>query len=794
MRRRMIAMNVLLRTSASVVRHQARHGQTRIRSIVGANPVGGSRKRPSPLKSLNSFRCFSTACQLHQLSNGPLLGSQSSHPISIYDMDASLIRQIKSIDELASLVKQLEDLPALTAADLGPLVTPLIRRTCEVVPEFRKQAAELTERIFWHCERLSEELTPVYNLDAPRPTSSMYNRVIIGWGSLRNREGAERADQIFQYMQQQADCSAAVSPCRRCYKSLIRAWAISGEADGPTRAYQYLLELEQLSGVSEVIQKQDGSPLVSRTRGKNSLKPDRNIYNMVLSAYAKSRRSDLVKAMQQVRGITSRMDRLHELTGDLEFALDGYSYHSILQMYSRFIAYSNRSMNAGVAREVEQILYRSATETRSELVPSIEKGVSLDWAHGVLVDALIASDMPTRDIPRAHDTVLSMAGKLGDESLNGWVLMTWPQQATLIRMAKAWQRSELPESSERIDEILELAVEAPYKRIYELNGYMEEWIDSGLDITPWVLEAMLERAMTNNSVKTQLTGQSFAIVMRAWLKSSSDEAPHRCELLLQQLMELCALSRGTTRFDPREAHLRYVMTTWLNRCRDGQRMHGLAGYLYPAEHIERLVHKLSQQEPWTKHMTGLYALAIRSWSLQESEHASEQLDQVLRAKSLLDELQRRSPRQNSPPSAFCCNHVLEACCRPGSTVEQRHQAYHTAIDTFRNGQRNSRTFALILRVLRLQAPELDTEHLDVMEGLFHECCAEGLLTQDMVREMVHSGLGPDVLMRVFGVSYDFVKSVQEQSQHLPLPDSLLIRRLPQAWSCNVKDPRRRQEK
>jgi len=60
------------------------------------------------------------------------------------------------------------------------------------------------------------------------------------------------------------------------------------------------------------------------------------------------------------------------------------------------------------------------------------------------------------------------------------------------------------------------------------------------------------------------------------------------------LMELHEL-RGTSRFEPREVHMRYVLTTWINRCHDGRRYEGLGCYLHPADHAESLFLQLCRE-------------------------------------------------------------------------------------------------------------------------------------------------------------------------------------------------------
>lgn len=311
-----------------------------------------------------------------------------------------------------------------------------------------------------------------------------------------------------------------------------------------------------------------------------------------------------------------------------------------------------------------------------------------------------------------------------------------------------------------------------------MNDAMEEWIKSGVKDAPFVAEYMLIRAVDEKLA----TGQTFSIALKAWLRSDADQAPCRAEIVFQKLLEL--YYRNGIRFEPRDVHLRLLLTSWIKRCEEGQRYEGSEGVLYPAEHIENMVIRLSR-ESWLSNITGQYAMAIRAWCCQVVGDGPDEPNPVQRAASLIRQVQELTGKM--PP--FPSNWVLETCCRPQSTLEGRREAYHTAIDTFKICERNARSYFLMIRVLCEQAKELDKAHMEVIEGLFHECCSAGYLTEELV-SLVANIATPHALQKLFGLSYHqasaFVQLRNTEEGTLRwngrLPSALLIENLPQEWS------------
>jgi hypothetical protein len=800
--------------------------------------------------------------------------------MSIYDMDYYRLKDIDNLQDLESLVDQLEHMPTLTSEDIGPLLVPLTRRTCEL--GFGVRGAEITERVLFHC---LSRLPPNYadrKPEHPYPVTTMYNRAIIAWGNLRTQEAARRAEKIFQLMmseynqevewvrqqqqkQQAVDGSSndgilysvrAEQPDRRCFKSLLRAWAISGAPNGPARAYEILLEMERLSDVSQVLQaieqkkelqkqqqlqqvdnkkeetplhgvgnvvsekaapnvKMDGSASASvvpfgvvnndgdavsfgkpKDRdGASSLqiqRPDQACYNSVLSAYAKAFVLKHPHALNRIKKLIARMAALYEATGDEVYTLDWISYHAVLRAYSKYAAYSTDPLDRSFVEEVEAILrqiYRDDQRLLGQGKRPITENLSMPWAYGVAIEAWTKTLPIEEGVQQAEDIIMALLGnkKLANLPNPG---PGWARQENIIQVVRTWQRSGLPESEERIHKLMRVVVESPYVRIHFLHDSMEAWVNSDWDLAPELVEKMLEWSFTRVD-ECRPTGQTFMIAIKAWLKSKSESAPYRAELILQKLVELYEHERHKY-YRPRENHLRYVITAWMNRCESGRRYYGLAGNMYPAEHVEGLL-ALYGDADWNDNLHGLYAMAIRTWAKQRMPAGETGPNPLRRSVALLNELAEKTGSLD----AYACNWVLEACCQGQQTLERRREAYDTAMDTFCRCKRNPRTFVLLMKVLRAQILEFDLAQQQLVGDLFYECCSMGYLSQDMIWEIA-SIATPSMLHKLFMVSHqyaNFIVQVRDNRAGGSVisvwtenpPTALLVQNLPKGWSGRTRD-------
>jgi hypothetical protein len=101
----------------------------------------------------------------------------------------------------------------------------------------------------------------------------------------------------------------------------------------------------------------------------------------------------------------------------------------------------------------------------------------------------------------------------------------------------------------------------------------------------------------------------------------------------------------------------------------------------------------------------------------------------------------------------------------------------------------------MVQVIKNQVQTLDSEHLKILEELFMKCCNKGLLTQEMITELL-SVASIDTLQRLFGLSYSYAQLViqarDDPSQRLDrIPNGLLVENLPVEWSCNAATTQRK---
>jgi hypothetical protein len=336
-------------------------------------------------------------------------------------------------------------------------------------------------------------------------------------------------------------------------------------------------------------------------------RPDQACYNAVMSAYAKAFVLKHPHALNRIKDLRGRMAALYEATGDEEYTLDWISYHALLRAYSKYAAYSAGPLDRSVVEEVEAILrqiYRDDQRLLRLGKRPITENLSMSWAYGVAIEAWTKTLPIAEGVQQADDIIMALLGNKKLENLpdpgKGWA-----RQENIVQVVRTWQRSGLPESEERIQRLMRVVVETPYERIHFLHKNMEAWVSSDWELAPEVIEKMLEWSFTRmDNYNCRPTGQTFMIAIKAWLRSKSGGAPYRAELILQKLVEIYDQGRDSY-YRPREIHLRYVITAWMNRCEDGRRYYGLAGNMYPAEHVEGLL-ALYGDADWNDNVHGLY--------------------------------------------------------------------------------------------------------------------------------------------------------------------------------------------
>ena len=481
------------------------------------------------------------------------------------------------------------------------------------------------------------------------PLASLYNRAIIAWGNLANGDGLMRAESMFQLqieeyvrelefvryhqmknrqqvIKNQRNPSSntlpfqglnpelqlppepfAPPPGRQAYKSLIRAWAVSGEKNAAAKAYELLREMEHLSGVQELLQQPRDTSLRPIPPIPPIEMPDIGTYNVVLSVYSKSHVLQQPVVLERVKKIVRRIRDLRYATGKDEYYLDAYSYIALLQSYNKYVRSCTPPLDYIYLDEIYTVIRDIHTEIeRRKLLPQDHQErmyavkrrlddnevpkkrqkdlliffpMSMSWAYGVLVEALLKSKPLYRTIFIADDIVTAMTGRRNrintppstddPNNLNNvassvpihipYDISTnlWPQYETLMQMVEGWNRSGVPQATEKIEQLIQIVVaDAHYPRIYDLHAVMESWTNSEWQFAPYIVENLLQRALEKSTRSyNKPTGQTFAIAIKAWMKSNTAEAPYRAELLLQHLLFLYEVQEDSW-YRPREVHLR----------------------------------------------------------------------------------------------------------------------------------------------------------------------------------------------------------------------------------------------
>ena len=546
----------------------------------------------------------------------------------------------------------------------------------------------------------------------PYPTATLYNRAIIAWGNLENGAGLMRAESMFQLQieeyvrelefvryhqlknRQQEEQNRlnpasntlpfqglnpelqlppepfALPPGRKAYKSLLRAWAVSGDKNAAANTYELLREMEHLSGVQEILQMPRDTSLRPLPPIPPIDMPDLATYNVVLSAYAKANVLQHPIALERVKEIIRRIRDLRDATNNDEYCLDAYTYIALLQTYQKYIRSCKPPLEYWYLDEIystindihdeierrkhfpvdvqERRMHLGKRSLDDNKVPDKRQKdlliffpMSMSWAYGVLVEALLKSAPLYRTIFIADDIVTAMTGRRNrintpsttndSNNLNHvatavpinipYEICTdiWPQYETFMQVVEGWGRSGIPHAEERIEQLVQVVVaHAHYSRIYHLHDEMESWANSVWRFAPYIVENLLHRALEKSThVRNKPTGQTFAISMKAWLKSNKPDAPYRAELLLQHIMHLYEVQEDSW-YQPREVHLRYVLMNWLKFCSTGETYDGIGGKnLYPAEHCAKLVYGIRTRSWFQPMAEMIYGMAIRSWAMQK---------------------------------------------------------------------------------------------------------------------------------------------------------------------------------
>lgn len=775
----------------------------------------------------------------------------SSSALSVFDMDAESLQAVNKLSDLQHFVDQLERMPGyVIGPDLQNMMVPLTEILTR--KRYQREGALLCERILFHClsrmpaedengkvldySSSSGEDTNVPEYDSvPQLLAKLYQHAIMAWGNKRSVKGALRAQRLFdlmrarnQHVQKAEQAETLISPSDHnvdaddnnvpegrqqqhpqhpspytapapgfpIYMSLLRAWAVSDSPEGPDKAYMLLKEIEDLSGITSLLERRGMEGVNKATKDEIPLvysgsmePPNLMCYNSTLWAFSRSLSSKKrgSSSLQRVLKLVEHMDRLYALTEDPRFQLDEHSFHAILNAYSLFVDYSPPKLKMDTAEEIERLLKRMTEQVRPEAVKSV---MSTGWAFGVVVAALTKTQPLETSIPRAYNFLLYMVNNARQSNDRSEF---WPQIKVVLSVIQGLDHLKQPESPDRINELVSIMADTPYEnsRLFYFHAGMLQVSQQTFPFAAEAVELMLERALERqrhrDDFKLKPNGQTFAISLKAWYASKQDDAPMRAELILKKMTEL--FEAGDHWYRPREAHLRFVALAWLTKCNSGKRYQGVAGNLYPAEHIEALLLHFERSNELPS-FSNIYPLGILAWVNQKLGECDDDPDPLEHAVKLLELLFSRSGTY----SAYASNLVLEVCARQQSAASRRKEAYEVAIATFSKCQRNPRTYSLMFKVLLAHVDQWGQEHTSFVEEMFHEISSNGLLTQELIWQT--ACLVPsESLQKLFGVSSRYAQSIVEarDSNKFPspsgpdqtrirLPSALLVENLPREWT------------
>jgi hypothetical protein len=774
-----------------------------------------------------NLHCFSTSrsttdSNVNVLSIAENTSLESGEPSksqgpNIWDVHPSDLATIDNLQTLIGFVEQLDSIPTLMRVDVDLIIKPLILQIKRCRLDDLKLPAELIERVIVSCLKRLPVDAAKRSEDMPYPTLELYNLAITAWGNVKTPVAAVRANKLFDLIiaEHEIDPERSVAPDRNLYKALVRAWALSDPINesvsgGPKRAQAILTEMEDVSGVTDMLRDNDilNAGLLEgfkasrnghrneRPQVKRSFTiqpPDRMTYHLVMGAYERAFVAERPVALTRIKRIAERMDRLRAITEESEYEYDGQTYTYLLSAYLKFARHTIGDVTPAISFEVNNLLNRAYDEHK---LGEIGRVCRLGWAYGVLVDCLLASKQLKESLPQAHMYALAISRGTSTDDLpvpkGGFAL----ELGVLRRIIEAWEKSKLPEASDRIQELVSMCArsmdEQEYFRIEDLERVMDEFLLSEFYLAAEVVDLLLTESWNrwlDGRSQVKPTSKTFAIAMKAWRLV---ENPNKVELLYENMARIF-VERADSDFQPRDIHVRYLAQSWMRKCELGQRFRGVSGHLYPAEHIERLV---LQNAEWIVNVSGIYSLAVRAWSYQVVEDDADGPDPLSHTNDLLNLIAERL--RTDKLHSYPCNWALAVCARNFTSQDDKMVAYHFGVDIFRRiRERNARSYVLMMQVVKSQVGDLSEEHLENISSLFEECRSRGLLTQDLIWEFFEVAT-IKMLVAMFGVSYsyaDILISWRSKNQCLEgatfvwkgdLPSALTVEKLPSDWSWNAR--------
>lgn len=168
-------------------------------------------------------------------------------------------------------------------------------------------------------------------------------------------------------------------------------------------------------------------------------------------------------------------------------------------------------------------------------------------------------------------------------------------------------------------------------------------------------------------------------------------------------------------------------------------------------------------------------------------HREDKAQMALRILRTMDKLYRAGQNKDARPSEFTYTSVLNSCAFSSvCSLHSRRKALDTAIFTLEElqespyGRPNHVTYGMFLKACANLIPMDDDRRRVVVEPVFLQCCKDGQVGENVLRQLRLAA--PEDLYR------KLLSGVRQSGAYVTLED------IPEEWRCNVKDDRNRRRK
>ena len=460
--------------------------------------------------SLNSM-VFSSEKEDYILTNPTISAeydgwrNQENVVLPLLTQTPATLETIRDASTLAKYVDEIESLSPLRKEHLQ-WIYPLMVATsklCSIT------GARLTEQLLAVClasiasDRSNEAIAKVL----PYPNRGMYTLAITAWTNANtpNDYGAKRATKVLELMakeytsevdfvnhldQEQGVQRPVMAPAPHLinYTNVIDAWAKSQTINAPLEAQQLLDDLEQHSGINEIL---STGHVVENV---HPLTPDLICYNLVMSSWCRSTHRD---AIQQAKRILERLKKLHEITGDTGYRPNVHTYSILIHTYG-----IQRGLNM-VSRpvEAEQLL-----KDMYDVYTSKERVIGEETVKPNIItyNSVMQAWANVGNPQRAEAILMALMGREDGITTVPVVSRLVPTTISFHIVINGWAKHGGSEAGERAEAILDLmsqlkdadGISTPIKPMVKtFNAVMNAWsrskVPHGADRAESILTSML---------------------------------------------------------------------------------------------------------------------------------------------------------------------------------------------------------------------------------------------------------------------------------------------------------------